>query len=676
MQKIVPVILLTFGLLNTTTILQSQCYELVWADEFNYSGNPNPSFWTAEVGAGGWGNNERQYYTSGDTDNALVENGVLTITAIREEYSGAEYTSARLITRGKLNVQYGKIEARMKLPYGQGIWPAFWMLGENITDVGWPACGEIDIMELIGGGDGRDNRSHGTAHWDNNGSHASYGGSYTLESGIFADSFHTFSIEWTPEFLRWYVDGIQFHVMDITGAGLSEFHQDFFILLNLAVGGNWPGYPDATTVFPQKMEVDYVRVYKKSTEIEEMSVAGDSELMQHAANKTYSLPYSPDWSYNWSVPEGAEIISAADTSEVTINWGCTDGVIACTITGACQTYEITKNIVVVNNIQGPMFIAPEEEDVLFHIDSVWGTTISWQLPGDALVTSGVGSDSLIASWGETYENVQLTLTNSCGTTTLELATTRAGQYPFPDIEVPHRIPGIIEATSFDYGGAGVSYYDRTAGNNGNGPRQDTDVDTENNDGGSPNIGWIESGEWIEFTVKIDSSSYYKIDFRAATSNVSGGPFSLLFNNVELLSSPAITNTGGWSSFKTLNAGTIYLTEQDTLMRIEFDNGGFNLGKITFTPSTKPDNIELTEIADKVSVYPQPADEVVTVRSESLLSEVALFDLNGRMIQQKEALDTNEVLLDLSAVPAGIYILHILTARGNKLYKKVLKTTQN
>jgi beta-glucanase (GH16 family) len=233
---------------------------LLWSEEFNYTGSPDATIWNMETGGGGWGNNELQYYTNRET-NASVGDGVLTITAKEEVYSGRDYTSARITTQNKFDFKYGKIEARIKLPYGQGIWPAFWMLGANISSVGWPACGEIDIMEMIGGS-GNDNTTHSTIHWDNNGQHASYGESYTLPTGILADDFHIFSVEWDTQQIKGFIDGIQYFTADITPSGLSEFHNDFFIILNVAVGGNWPGSPNATTEFPQTMQVDYIRVYK------------------------------------------------------------------------------------------------------------------------------------------------------------------------------------------------------------------------------------------------------------------------------------------------------------------------------------------------------------------------------------------------------------------------------
>ncbi|MCB2220767.1 MAG: family 16 glycosylhydrolase [Bacteroidetes bacterium] len=234
---------------------------LIWAEEFEYTGLPDPTKWNMETGGDGWGNEELQYYTDSE-NNASVDNGILTITAREESLGGRNYTSARITTQGKFDVQYGRIEARIKLPYGQGMWPAFWMLGANFSSVGWPQCGEIDIMEMVGGDNDGDNTTHSTIHWDNAGEHAVYGESYTLPNGILADDFHVYAIEWDDQSIKGFIDEIEYFVADITPPDLSEFHNNFFIILNLAVGGNWPGPPNASTDFPQTMQVDYVRVYQ------------------------------------------------------------------------------------------------------------------------------------------------------------------------------------------------------------------------------------------------------------------------------------------------------------------------------------------------------------------------------------------------------------------------------
>ncbi|MBK8567006.1 MAG: family 16 glycosylhydrolase [Saprospiraceae bacterium] len=233
-------------------------YNLVWQDEFNGTSIDETS-WIHEEGASGWGNNELQYY-SDKSSNSYVSDGKLVIEARKESLNGAPYTSARMKTQGRHEFQYGRIDIRAKLPTGKGIWPALWMLGDDIATVSWPRCGEIDIMEIIGS---EPATLHGTVHWDNNGSYANYGKSTMLANGTFADKYHVFTIIWDEQYIKWLLDDVEFNIIDITPAALSEFHHEFFFLFNIAVGGNWPGSPDATTIFPQQMKVDYVRVFQE-----------------------------------------------------------------------------------------------------------------------------------------------------------------------------------------------------------------------------------------------------------------------------------------------------------------------------------------------------------------------------------------------------------------------------
>jgi hypothetical protein len=232
-------------------------YNLVWQDEFNGT-SVNPDYWTFETG-GNWYNNELQYYRA---ENASVADDVLTIEARKEDYGGRNYTSARMITQNKKMFMYGRVDIRALLPKGQGMWPALWMLGKDIGTVGWPACGEIDIMEMIGGS-GRENQVYGTLHWDDGTGQADYGGSYVSLKETFAEKYHVFSMVWDASQIKMFVDNFAYFTIDITPAVMSEFRQEQFFIFNVAVGGSWPGNPDNTTVFPQQMNVDYIRVFQK-----------------------------------------------------------------------------------------------------------------------------------------------------------------------------------------------------------------------------------------------------------------------------------------------------------------------------------------------------------------------------------------------------------------------------
>jgi beta-glucanase (GH16 family) len=243
-------------------------WTLVWSDEFDGAAI-DPSKWEHEVNAEGGGNNELQYYTA-RAENSFVEGGQLVIRALQETYTGPEgtreYTSARLRTKFKGDWLYGRFEIRARLPRGQGLWPAIWMLPTDWVYGGWAASGEIDIMELVGH---EPNKVYGTLHyggpWPRN---VHSGSSYTLPAGAFSDAFHVFALEWEPREFRWYVDGLHYQTQNDwrteNAPYPAPFDRRFHLLLNLAVGGNWPGNPDATTEFPQEMRVDYVRVYQRA----------------------------------------------------------------------------------------------------------------------------------------------------------------------------------------------------------------------------------------------------------------------------------------------------------------------------------------------------------------------------------------------------------------------------
>jgi len=244
---------------------------LAWSDEFNGTNGSaaDASKWTLESGGDGWGNHELEYYTS-RPQNSYLQDGNLLIKVLQEKFAGPDgvtrnYTSARLKTLGKFSQAYGRFEARIRIPYGQGIWPAFWMMGEDVDKAGWPVCGEIDIMENIGK---EPAMVHGTIHGPGYSGADSIGSSYALpEKQRFADDFHVFAVEWEPNAIRFFVDKDLYATRtpaDLPKGSKWVYDHPFFLLLNVAVGGDWPGNPDASAVFPQTMLVDYVRVYRRT----------------------------------------------------------------------------------------------------------------------------------------------------------------------------------------------------------------------------------------------------------------------------------------------------------------------------------------------------------------------------------------------------------------------------
>lgn len=233
-----------------------------WNDEFE---TIDTSKWTFEIGTGssGWGNNEKEYYTD-RSENAYVQDGILHIRANKEDYKGSGYTSARMITKGKFSFTYGTVEARIALPVGKGIWPAFWMLGANIGQVSWPACGEIDIIEAVNS----ESVVYGTNHWQYEGSHAEYGNNtndfHGAKKALDITQFHTYKMTWDEKLIAMYVDDFKYHEISIenNAGGTNAFHKPQFFLLNVAVAGNWPGFDVDDTQFPNEMLVDYIRVSK------------------------------------------------------------------------------------------------------------------------------------------------------------------------------------------------------------------------------------------------------------------------------------------------------------------------------------------------------------------------------------------------------------------------------
>jgi len=244
-------------------------WTLTWSDEFNGANGsaPDSAKWTLDTGGTGWGNHELESYTS-RRQNSSIQDGNLVITAAKETFTGSDgvsrdYTSARLKTANHFTQAYGRFEARIKIPTGKGVWPAFWMLGDNIDAAGWPTCGEIDIMENIGS---EPNKNHGSMHGPGYSGGSALTAIFSLPSGNFSDDFHSFAVEWEPSAVRFYVDDKLYSTQsrkDVPQGGKWVFDHPFFILLNVAVGGDFPGNPDSSTTLPQVMKVDYVRAYTR-----------------------------------------------------------------------------------------------------------------------------------------------------------------------------------------------------------------------------------------------------------------------------------------------------------------------------------------------------------------------------------------------------------------------------
>jgi beta-glucanase (GH16 family) len=340
-------------------LAQAQCYELVWSDEFNTGNQPDPTYWTYDLGTGnsGWGNNEIQVYTN-NTENVRIEDGHLIIQALRQ--NGNNWTSSRVKSQGRFNFTYGRIEFRAKLPAGSGTWPALWMLGENITEIGWPACGEIDVMEHVGKAPGR---VHASLHTS-----SSFGATVntrTRNVSDFSSAFHLYEAEWTPDAIIFSIDGQPFYTYNPASKTPSTwpFNSPQFIIMNVAMGGNFGSDPQYEVggqrngvdpnLMSATMEVDYVRVYQN---IANPRISGPDLVSPDETGLGYTIAPAVEGTYTWTVPEGAAITSGQGTPTIEVTWGTEPGDISVTVAGNCDTYQRVFNVATQAVPTGDVFV--------------------------------------------------------------------------------------------------------------------------------------------------------------------------------------------------------------------------------------------------------------------------------------------------------------------------------
>ncbi len=331
--------ILVFGFLH------AQDEVLVWSDEFNVDGAPNPLYWGYDLGTNnGWGNNEVQNYTTNST-NVKVEGGVLKINAIK---SGGSWTSARIKTQTKLNFTYGRIKFNAKLPTGGGTWPALWMLGENITTKNWPACGEIDVMEHVGNSP---SIIHSSLH-----SPSSYGNTINTQIksiGTYNTAFHTYEAIWTPNKIQFLIDGISFYTYQpaIKNNSTWPFNTPFFMIMNIAMGGNFGGAIDPALSLAE-LQIDYVRVYQSFSQQE---LIGPKIVEKNQTGIQYSIIDIPGATYQWTIPSDAQVTSGVGTNKITVTWGQTEGDVKVNVVVDANSYEKSLSVFQVVKPQGNSF---------------------------------------------------------------------------------------------------------------------------------------------------------------------------------------------------------------------------------------------------------------------------------------------------------------------------------
>lgn len=328
----------------TVHFFYAQCPQLVWSDEFEGT-NLDLNSWEQMTGDGcnlgicNWGNNELQFYSGQNTE---ISDGTMKIIAKQQAMGGLSYTSSRIRTINKVDVRFGRIEARIKMPIGKGLWPAFWMLPTDEVFGGWPKSGEIDIVELLGD---EPSKIFGTLHFGNDWpDNRSTSANYEIQNTTFADDFHEYAIEWSQNEIKWYLDGKLYSTKVPTDLGgfTWPFNQDFHLLLNMAVGGNFPGSPDGTTVFPQTMEVDYVRIYDM---VGLPEIVGPDKVNNMAEGISYQIQNMPtNASIEWTIPDGATIVSGEGTGSIVVNFGETSGAVTAAVTSDCAPRNLSIEV--------------------------------------------------------------------------------------------------------------------------------------------------------------------------------------------------------------------------------------------------------------------------------------------------------------------------------------------
>ncbi len=380
-QTIFFILLALFGL---SAFGQDTCNYLVWSDEFDYQGEPHPEKWGYDIGGGGWGNNELQNYTASRT-NSFVQDGKLTIKAVK---SNGSWTSARLVTKGKGDWLYGRIEVKAKLPEGVGTWPAIWMLPTDWEYGGWPASGEIDIMEHVGYDFGT---VHGTIHTEayNHSIGTQLGESVEVEN--VSTQFHVYAIDWTEDEIVWYVDGKEYYRIENPNKTYKEwpFDKRFHLLLNIAIGGNWGG---AQGVDPNlneaTMEIDYVKVFQK--EVPKPVIDGKKNAEPNE-ELIFSTAEIQGVRYKWSFPDGVETVSGGQTARVTVKWGNSGGNVQLELQSDCDT--IAAEPFFVSTVQKP---SSESFEVPLFDDQ---NNIPWQaVPGSSNQMELTGTAALVAAY--------------------------------------------------------------------------------------------------------------------------------------------------------------------------------------------------------------------------------------------------------------------------------------
>lgn len=607
-------------LLPVTQNVFGQDWQLVWSDEFDSGLQPDPEKWSYQVGAGGWGNSEWQYYTDARPENARLEDGRLIIEARNESYAGAPYTSARLRTLGKGDWTYGRFEIRAKLPEGLGTWAAIWMMPSEAAygDGGWPDNGEIDIMEAVGF---EPEQSHSAIHVNALNHIRGNNPSSTVTNPTSRSDFHIYALEWTPSQITTFVDETPHLVYERVEGDWTRwpFDRSFHLILNLAVGGTWGGLQGVDpSHFPARFEIDYVRVFEDASGPPQITIEGRNPRQEGSG----FVRYEPGDSVN--------LFAQASDS---------DG-------------DIVR-------------LAIRQEDGLLATDSQSSLehAIHAASPGCyALVAMAQDSDG--------WEAISDTLHVQVGDTCVQA----------PYLMTPPTVPGTFEAEYFDIGGSGVSYLDLSEVNTGGALRRNDSVDIgQSNDiGGGYQIQDVTFREWIEYTVDVSQTGFYVLEARLAATK--DGSISLSVDGEEWPDALSYQSTNSTSFFRDARLDGIWLEKGHRTLRMTFSTFGVYLNRfeLSLSGSTEVDHLpERTPIV--FDAFPNPFGEAIAITLGRSLPQggvLQLYDATGRLVLDRAlhgALsEGDQLLLEMpGSLPAGAYFM-ILKSGADRFFRPLIR----
>lgn len=580
-------------------------WELIWSDEFEYTGLPDATKWGYDVGVGqgGWGNNEEQYYTEARLENARVGNGVLTIEARKENFQGRQYTSARLVTRDRAEWTYGRFEVRADVPFGRGTWAAIWLLyAENQYGNGsWPDNGEIDFMEYVGHDQ---NRIHGTVHTDRfNSLIGTQRGSSIVIDDV-ENSFHVYAIEWTPRKIDFFVDDEKYFTYENDGRGWPSwpFDQPFYLILNLAIGGNWGGAQGIDdSIFPQQMQVDYVRVYR------------------YAAPPQIALT---DPTTAVSIAPGSPLPISVDASD-------SDGQV--------ERVEILQGGGVMAEFTEPPYTLTLEDTQA----------------GCYEVRARVVDDG---GWTTETEAVPVTVGSDCPQAPYLIAPT-----PIPGVlEAEYYDLGGSGVAYLDVGadnsGSGIRQ------------DEGVDIEVTSDRDGRYHVTNIANREWMEYTIDVVAAGTYTIDARIA-SETGGGSFRLEIDGEDKTGAVSFGSTGGLQQWDIVRVSNVTLDAGLQTLRVRMLSGGFNLNKLTFvqTTGTGVKEGEVPDRFNLLPNYPNPfnRDTIISYTlPEAAFVTLEVFDAQGRKIEtlraRMHAPGMHEATFSSQNLPNGTYFYRLHT----------------